>query len=131
MANDLQIDINISALVDDLERLSKAARGQVLMKSAMAGGLVVEGAAKMFIIDYDFIDTGATLNSTQAREGDLSDWRAEVEVGPTTEYAIYGELGMGGQSEKPFMRRALNETQGQVINIVADELREQIKKAIK
>lgn len=85
----------------------------------------------MFIIDYDFIDTGATLNSTQAREGDLSDWRAEVEVGPTTEYAIYGELGMGGQSEKPFMRRALNETQGQVINIVADELREQIKKAIK
>ena len=88
----------------------------------MAGGLVVEGAGKENIIYYDFIDTGATLNSTAATVmGD------EVHIGPETEYAIFGELGLGGQSEKPFMREALSENKNAILQAIAAELRDQIR----
>ncbi|HQV46350.1 MAG TPA: hypothetical protein PK478_10100 [Nitrospira sp.] len=91
-------------------------------KALMAGGLVVEGAGKENIIYYDFIDTGATLNSTAATVmGD------EVHIGPETEYAIFGELGLGGQSEKPFMREALSENKNAILQAIAAELRDQIR----
>ena len=91
-------------------------------KALMAGGLVVEGAGKENIIAYDFIDTGATLNSTAATMvGD------EVHIGPETEYAIFGELGLGGQSEKPFMREALSMNQDTILQAIAAELREQLR----
>ena len=93
-----------------------------LTRALMAGGLVVEAAGKENIIAYDFIDTGATLNSTAATAaGD------EVHVGPETEYAIFGELGLGGQSEKPFMREALNDNEAAILQAVAAELRSQIQ----
>ena len=92
-------------------------------KALMAGGLVVEAAGKENIIYYDFIDTGATLNSTAATR--ISD--TEVHIGPETEYAIFGELGLGGQSEKPFMREALSQNQDVILAAIAAELREQIR----
>ncbi len=126
MAEVGHIQVDVSGLQAALSRLDEATRGRALSGAAMAGGLVVEGAAKMNIIEYDFIDTGATLNSTQAREGDTD---GESDVGPATEYAIFGELGIG-QSAKPFMRRALEENQAQIVQAVADELREAIRRAV-
>jgi HK97 gp10 family phage protein len=104
-----------------LKKLMDAASGEQLMKALMAGGLVLEAKAKGNIIRYDFIDTGATLNSTQARPSDND----SVEVGPTTEYAIYGEMGIG-QSAKPFMREAFDEGKGAALAAVADELKRQV-----
>jgi HK97 gp10 family phage protein len=105
-----------------LKRLVDAASGEQLAKALMAGGLVFEAAAKGNIIRYDFIDTGATLNSTQARPSGSDGDSAEVQVGPTTEYAIYGELGIG-QSPKPFMRQAFDGGKGEAMAAVAAELK--------
>lgn len=127
MAEVGRVKVDLGDLTAALARLDEATRGRALSGAAMAGGLVVEGAAKMNIIEYDFIDTGATLNSTQARDGGTD---GEVEIGPATEYAIFGELGLGGQSEKPFMRRALEENQREIAQVVADELREAIRRAV-
>jgi HK97 gp10 family phage protein len=93
-----------------------------ISRALMAGGLVVEGAGKENIIYYDFIDTGATLNSTAATVvGD------EIHIGPETEYAIFGEMGLGGQKEKPFMREALADNKDAILQAIAAELREQIR----
>ena len=103
--------------LDGLERLD-------FEKALMAGGLVVEAAGKENIIYYDFIDTGATLNSTAATVvGD------EVHIGPETEYAIFGELGIG-QSEKPFMREALNDNKNVILQAIAAELRDQLRRKV-
>lgn len=93
-----------------------------MTKALMAGGTVVEAAGKENIIYYDFIDTSATLITTAATVvGD------EVHIGPETEYAIFGELGLGGQSEKPFMREALDMNKDTILQAIAAELREQIR----
>ena len=108
-----------------LKRLVEAASGEGLATAAMAGGLVYEAKAKGTIVRYDFIDTGATLNSTQARSSGGSGDSAEVQVGPTTEYAIYGELGVG-QPPKPFMREAFDGGKGEAMAAVANELKGQV-----
>lgn len=107
-----------------MKRLVDAASGEKLANALMAGGLVLEGKAKGNIIRYDFIDTGATLNSTQARVADAGETPA-VQVGPTTDYAIYGELGIG-QPAKPFMRNAFDEGKDAAATAVAAELKKQV-----
>lgn len=115
---------NTSEVSAALKRLIDAASGEQLGKALMAGGLVFEAKAKGNIIKYDFIDTGATLNSTQAREANAGGTPA-IQVGPTTEYAIFGELGIG-QSAKPFMREAFDEGKGAAAAAVAAELKGQL-----
>ena len=77
MAGELSVTVDIRDLTAALSRLDGATRGAALASAVMAGGLVVEGEGKQNIIRYDFIDTGATLNSTAAREGDSSGDEAE------------------------------------------------------
>ncbi len=118
-------DFKLEIDMDDLLRQFGDLAGIDTDSALMAGGLVVEGAGKENIVRYDFIDTGATLNSVEARqEGD------EVQVGPETEYAIFGELGIG-QSEKPFMRDALRDSQGEIAQAVAEALRDQLRRIIR
>ena len=124
MADVAGITVDIRDLSAAFGRLGGAV-DDAIGRALLAGGLMVEGAAKMNIIETDFIDTGATLNSTQARRGDSA---AEVEIGPATEYAIFGELGIG-QSEKRFMRDALEETQTAVMDAVRAELKRAIQGA--
>lgn len=123
--SETEIRVDIREFSEALGRLGQGV-ARALDEAALAGGLVIEGAAKGNIIEYDFIDTGATLNSTAATRAD----EGEVEIGPETEYAIFGELGLGGQSEKPFMRRALSESKGDVQAAVAEALREALRKAL-
>lgn len=59
---------------------------------------VTEGDIKTNIQTMDYIDTGATLNSTQGHmTGEMS---GEVVVG--TEYAVYGNYGTRYQAARPF-----------------------------
>ena len=51
----------------------------------------------------------------------------EVHNGPRTKNAIFGELAVGGQSEKPFMREALSENKNAILQAIAAELRDQIR----
>ena len=123
------VSVNVKPLHAALERLGDGVAG-ALGEAALVGGLVVEGEAKQNIIRFDFIDTGATLNSTAAEVVEATDDGAESQIGPATEYAIFGELGLGGQSEKPFMREAIGNTRA-IEQAVADTLRAAIKRAVR
>ena len=105
-------------LVGELDDLAGLDFGPALM----AGGLVVEAEGKQNIIEKDIIDTGATLNSMQTvMAGD------EAHIGPTTDYAIYHEMGTSRMAARPFLRPALAENKDAILRAVADALRAQIR----
>lgn len=89
--------------------------GSTASRAALAGGQVFEGEIKRGIVAYNYIDTGATLNSTQARlvaEG-------EAQIGPTTEYAVYGEFGTRTQAARPFVRTGYENGKRTAVETVA------------
>ena len=56
----------------------------------------IEGRSKQLVP----IDTGATMNSIEARPGGKMEWR----IGPTTEYAPFLEFGTSrGMDARPYM----------------------------
>ncbi len=61
-----------------------------------------EGDVKINIRAYDYIDTGATLNSVKGEM--LSENVGQVSVG--TEYAVYGNYGTRYQAARPFFTEA-------------------------
>lgn len=74
-------DLGLGSLVEDARRLCE----DVMESSARA----VENRMKLNIIERDYVDTRATVNSVQVEQpGPLT-----RDIGPTTEYAILGELG--------------------------------------
>ena len=60
--------------------------------------LVTEGDIKINIQKYDYIDTGATLNSVASQM--TGEFSGEVTVG--TEYAVFGNYGTRFQPARPF-----------------------------
>lgn len=119
--------VDTKAFKAAMAKLADVADRNVLEAALMAGGLVLEGHAKANIVEYDFIDTGLTLNSTQARPADgTAD--PEVHIGPSTDYAIFGELGIG-QPKKPFMADSVEEGADDAVAAVQDALRRKITEA--
>lgn len=119
---DARIEVDISMLQYSLKKAGEALPG-IIRVAVQAGGFLLEGGIKENIILYDFIDTGATLNSVSTRDSSgLDPDSVQVEVGPTTEYAIFGELGLGGQSPKPFMADTVEQRENAIKSVVADKL---------
>ena len=75
-------DLGLANLSRDAEQLLEL----VVEKSARD----VEAKMKHLITARGFLDTGATKNSVRVDPGDN---RLTRDIGPTTHYAIYGELG--------------------------------------
>lgn len=75
------VDLGLDSLGRDAERLLEA----VLDKGAND----VKARMSQLIIDRGFFDTGATANSVAVD----TPRQLEREIGPSTDYAIYGELG--------------------------------------
>lgn len=73
--------LGTQGLQSKLAQIGELAVGHGLMEIALAGGFVVEGAMKKNIRAVDFVDTGATLDSTQARPVGGGTTEAEVAVG--------------------------------------------------
>jgi hypothetical protein len=118
----VEIKVDLGPLNETFRKLDGAVD---TAKALMAGGLVIEAYGKEGVIHYDFIDTGATLNSLQAREaGD------EVHVGPTTDYAIWGELGARGNPPKPFMADSVEYGKDTAMQAIAAEIERQIRGAL-
>lgn len=76
------VDLGLGTLSQDAERL--------LEDAVEVSARSVEREMKRLIIERDFVDTRATVNSVQVDRGQN---RLERDIGPTTGYAIYGELG--------------------------------------
>lgn len=115
--------LGTEGLQSKLAQIGELAAGHSLLEIALAGGFVVEAAMKKAIRDVDFVDTGATLNSTQARPVSGGTTEAEVAVGPTTDYAIYGEFGTAAVGARPFARPSLDEHKAEVLAAMAAAMR--------
>ena len=65
----------------------------------------VETDGKRRIAEWPAVDTGATMNSINARRDDAEglSWK----IGPSTEYAPFIEFGTSRMSARPFMIPAL------------------------
>jgi len=109
-------DLGLGSLAEDARRLCE----ETLESAARA----VERKMKLNIIARDYVDTRATVNSVQVEQpGPLT-----RDIGPTTEYAILGELGWvqthawGRPMKEPvhhpglhFARDALNSVRGSLV----------------
>lgn len=84
--------------LDDFARLFPRETQQIIREQVMQS----EADVKTNIVKYDYVDTGATLNSTQGRM--TGEFAGEVSVG--TEYAMYGNYGTRHQPARPFFSDA-------------------------
>ena len=120
--------------------------------AAYAGGLVVEGAAKVNIREEDLIDTGFMVNSVctvSDKKGTYYKAKAAAEaknpkesmlpapnpklgeavVMVGAEYA--GILHNNNTNPHPFLRKAVDENEKQVLEAVSNVIEKQVKAAVK
>jgi phage gpG-like protein len=129
-------------------------RGGVLAKAAMAGGLVIEGQAKINAIQTFDKQSGNLANSIQTKLASSSASRAVVSIGPTAVYGRIQEFGgvikpvtakrLHWVSEdgehhfamsvtlppRPYLRPAIDEHENEIMRAVGENLRIEIEGAI-
>jgi len=69
----------------------------------------VEGDSKVRIAEWPAVDTGATMNSINARPDDTDANGLSWKIGPSTEYAPFIEYGTVYMRARPFMTPALEQ----------------------
>ena len=69
----------------------------------------VEGNSKVRIAEWPAVDTGATMNSINARPDDTDANGLSWKIGPSTEYAPFIEYGTVYMRARPFMTPALEQ----------------------
>jgi len=69
----------------------------------------VEGDSKVRIAEWPAVDTGATMNSINARPDDTDPNGLSWKIGPSTEYAPFIEYGTVYMRARPFMTPALEQ----------------------
>jgi len=67
------------------------------------------------IVAVDFVDTGLTLNTVRTDRINPHQWS----IGPTTDYAIYGEYGTRHMAPRPFAGPALAAEKPQFLKALA------------
>lgn len=105
-----------------LARLSDALAGQVLLKSVVAGALIVQNSAKRKA-PYK---TGNLRRSIHIEPRVSNRGMAAVEVGTNVEYGHYLEFGTRYMAARPYLRPALDENRTAVQTAVTSALRSQI-----
>lgn len=112
----------VDDVVKGLSRLDEQTKHAV-KKSLVASGFIVQGAARVKIVEVGAVDTGTMKNSVQVSEPFEQGRALVVEVGPTVEYAIFVEMGTYKMAARPFMRPALVGSQSEIIDIITKALR--------
>ncbi len=96
----------------NLARLAGAERRQAQRDGLEAGARVVETYAKILAP----VDTGFLRNSIQVD----SVTPVEAIIAPHTEYAEHVEFGTSRMAAQPYMRPALDEHEGEIVQAVRD-----------
>ena len=94
----------------NLQRLAGAERRQAQADGLEAGARIVETHAKLICP----VDTGFLRNSIQVD----SVTPLEAIIAPHTEYAEHVEFGTERQAAQPYMRPAIDEHQGEIVDAV-------------
>ena len=94
MAETLYHSQNVTVTYEDAGLDTLAPRVRTQLESVLdLFATQVRGQMSKLIIDRGFFDTGATANSVAVSEPLNARGQMIREIGPSTEYAIYGELG--------------------------------------
>jgi HK97 gp10 family phage protein len=112
-------------LAQAFKKLKRVAQEEALEQAAMAGGYVVERAAKINAP----VDTGNLRNSIIAFVIVRSRTRVEVGVGTNVEYAEVVEVGSMHQQAQPYLRPAFDENEERIRAAVTRMLRKRIMDA--
>lgn len=96
----------------NLNRLAGAERRRAQQDGLEAGARVVETYAKLLVP----VDTGFLRNSIQVDEVTP----VEAYIAPHTDYAEFVEFGTERQAAQPYMRPALDEHEGEIVQAVRD-----------
>lgn len=130
------LTIDTKAFMEDLKKLSNAARGKALEEAINAGGLELENEIKLHIEKNKLVKTGNLLNSIKKGPAKVSDTSAEVEVGTNVPYAARLEFGFSGadslgriynQPARPYMRPAVDEGKDRIEQAVSATLKRNIE----
>jgi HK97 gp10 family phage protein len=114
---------NIQVIGEDelrakLKSLSTAIATDGIEQAVLAGAYVVEAAAKLKAP----VDTGFLRSSIQASILNSTRSSAEAIVAAQALYAIYVEMGTVNMRAQPYLRPALDENRGSIINAVTTTL---------
>ena len=116
---DLSVDIAVQIKMDPRWQQVR----DKVQKAVEIGARHVEGDAKQRMANWPAVDTGATMNSIQARKpmgmfaqfmqamgvGGADAEDIEWRIGPTTEYAPFIELGTNRMAARPSLVPALKQ----------------------
>jgi HK97 gp10 family phage protein len=110
----------VEELTRKLTGMAKKASGRQLAAALRAGGLVIEGPAKIKAP----VDRGNLRRSyhTEARATGPHD--AEARTGTNVEYAPHVEFGTSKQRAQPHLRPAYDENKGAAVDEIAAVLEE-------
>jgi HK97 gp10 family phage protein len=120
---DMRVKVTIRGIPElkrDLDRLSDAAQGRMLRNCTMAGARVAAAAARRNAP----VATGRLKKSIKARwaAADRKSPRKEALVNTPLFYGRLVENGTRFVSPQPFMRPAVDENQGRIIDKMAQNL---------
>ena len=133
-------------LEDNFDAVRNAVTGAMLMDSALAGGNVVEGHAKVNAskggTTHLNVRTGHLVNAIATSEGKKAETYAEAHIGPwDVVYARIHELGgmikgafgiedlVVHMPARPYLRPALDENEDDIVKAVKTELQRNLDKA--
>lgn len=131
-----EMTVDVKAFMEDMKKLSAAARGAALEQAVNAGGLELENEIKIHIEKNRLVKTGNLLNSIKKRQATVHDTSAEVEVGTNVPYAARLEFGFSGadslgriynQAARPYMRPAVDEGKERISKAVSVTLKRNIE----
>lgn len=94
-----------------LSRLAGAQRRQAQRDGLEAGARIVETHAKLLVpVDTGFLRSRITVDEVTPQE---------AIIGPHTDYAEHVEFGTSRMAAQPYMRPALDEHEGEIVQAVA------------
>ena len=131
---ELNVDMKVEIKMDPRW---KEVRDKV-QKAVEIGARHVEGDAKQRMANWPAVDTGATMNSIQARKpmgmfaqfmqsigaGGADDEDIEWRIGPTTEYAPFIELGTSRMAARPSLVPALKQEEPKLREAITQIMQE-------
>ena len=131
---ELNVDMKVEIKMDPRW---KEVRDKV-QKAVEIGARHVEGDAKQRMAEWPAVDTGATMNSIQARipigmfaqfmqavgAGGADDEDIEWRIGPTTEYAPFIELGTSRMAARPSLVPALKQEEPKLREAITQIMQE-------
>ena len=138
---------NVKIIKNNVKEILASMKGDRLGRAVMAGGFIVEGAAKISMSatshsgrmygkhrasapgETPAVDIGNLVNSINTELASTSDTEAWANVGTNVEYAEPLEMGTSKMAARPFLRPAFDNNLEQVKAVIKNEAKGNIEGA--